>query len=120
MPEPQDLLNQARALGESLAAHPTIQAYYRAQQAVRADAAARRLLQDYQSHLDHLHALEAAQRPIEVADKHRLKDLETQMAGHDTLKTLMRTQADYVELMARVNRAIDEPLARFAMPERPA
>lgn len=120
MPEPQDLLNQARALGEALAAHPTVQAYYRAQQAVRSDASARRLLQDYQAQLDRLHTLEAEQKPIEVADKHRLRDLETQVAGHDALKTLMRTQADYVDLMSRVNRAIDEPLARFATPEKPA
>lgn len=44
------------------------------------------------------------------------------MAGQESLKTLMRTQADYVAtaLMAQVNGAIDGPLAALATPERPA
>lgn len=120
MSDADDLLARAHALGEALAAHPMVRAYHAARQAARADDGAQKLLQDYQAQLDRIRQLEAARQPVEVADKHRLRDLEAQVAGHAALKTLMRAQADYVELMARVNRAIDEPLARLAAPEPPA
>ena len=41
------------------------------------------------------------------------------MAGHETLKTLMRTQADYVGLMNQVNGAIDAPLAQLTTGTEP-
>jgi cell fate (sporulation/competence/biofilm development) regulator YlbF (YheA/YmcA/DUF963 family) len=117
MQDIQDLLAKARALGAALATHPIVQAHHQAQRAVHADAAAQKLLQDYQAHMSRLHDLQAQQKPIEVADKQRLKSLEGQIAGQESLKTLMRTQADYVALMAQVNHEIDGPLAEMAPPE---
>jgi len=120
MQDIQELLEKARALGDALVNHPTVRAHHEAQRAVRTDAAAQTLLREYQAQLNRLRELEAQQRPVEVADKHKLKTLETQMAGHETLKRLMRTQADYVALMAQVNSAIDGPLAALAQSEPPA
>lgn len=120
MPDVEDLLAKARTLGEALAAHPVIRDYHAAQQAARNDQAAQKLLRDYQAQLDHIRDLEARQKPVEVSDKHRLKDLETRMAGHESLKNLMRQQVEYVDLMARVNRAMDEPLVRLSHPESTA
>jgi cell fate (sporulation/competence/biofilm development) regulator YlbF (YheA/YmcA/DUF963 family) len=113
----QDLLTKARALGTALAAHPIVQAHHAAQRAVRADAAAQQLLQDYQVQLQRLRELEAQLKPIEVADKQKLKHLEGQIAGQQSLKALMRTQADYVALMTQVNHEIDSPLSELAQPE---
>ena len=120
MSDVQELLNKARSLGVALAGHPRVRAHYEAQRAVRADPEAQKLLQDYQAQLNHIRRLEAARKPIEVADKRKLRDLEARMAGHEALKTLMRTQADQVEIMAQVNRAIEEPLTALAQPEKPA
>ena len=117
MQDIQDLLAKARALGTSLAAHPTVLAHREAQKAVRADQAAQKLLQDYQAHMNRIRELESQQKPIEVTDKQKLKSFESQIAGQETLKTLMRTQADYVALMAQVNREIDGPLADMDYPE---
>jgi cell fate (sporulation/competence/biofilm development) regulator YlbF (YheA/YmcA/DUF963 family) len=114
MPDIQDLLSKAGALGTALAAHPTVQAHYQAQRAVRADTAAQKLLQDYQTQLSRIRQLEAELKPIEVADKQKLKALEGQMAGQESLKALMRTQADYIALMSQVNNAIDGPMASLA------
>jgi cell fate (sporulation/competence/biofilm development) regulator YlbF (YheA/YmcA/DUF963 family) len=119
MPDVQDLLSKASALGTALAAHPTVQAHYQAQRAVRADTAAQKLLQDYQTQLNRIRQMEAEMKPIEVADKQKLKTLETQMAGQESLKALMRTQADYVALMSQVNDAIDGPMASLGQPEKP-
>ncbi len=117
MPDIQDLLTKARTLGEALAAHPTVTAYRAAQRAVHADTAAQTLLTEYQSQLNRVRELETQLKPVEVADKQKLKRLEGQIAGQESLKTLMRTQADYVALMAQVNREIDAPLAHLTQPE---
>jgi len=116
----QDLLTKAQALGEALAAHPRVTGYFAAQRTARADAAAQKLLQDYHNHLRHLNELETARKPVEVADKHKLRDLENQIAGQETLKSLMRAQADYVALMNQVNQAMEAPLAGLGPPEKPA
>lgn len=114
MPDIEDLLAKARALGEALAVHPCVRAHYDAQRAVHRDTGAQKLLEDYQTQLSHIRDLEAQRQPVDVAQKQKLHSLETQMAGHESLKALMRTQADYVALMNQVNRAIDDPLASLA------
>ena len=116
----EDLLVKARTLGEALAAHPRVKSYYAAQHAIRIDEAARKLLQDYQVHMARIHELEAARKPVEVADKQKLREFETQMASNGVLKSLMRAQADYVELMNKVNETMEAPLAALVHPETPA
>jgi cell fate (sporulation/competence/biofilm development) regulator YlbF (YheA/YmcA/DUF963 family) len=110
MADLQELVRDARALGEKLAANPRVKAYFAAQRAVQEDAAAQALLQEYSAHGEHLRQLEAAQKPVEVADKHKMQDLENRVRATESLKELMRTQADYIELMNRVNTAMSEPL----------
>jgi cell fate (sporulation/competence/biofilm development) regulator YlbF (YheA/YmcA/DUF963 family) len=117
MPDKEELIRKARELGEALAAHPTVKAYIEAQQAVRNDEDARKLLQDYQNHAAHMQQLETEGKPIEVGDKHKLRDLEAKMYSQASLKNLMRYQTEYVTLMNAVNRAIDEPVNRLGRPE---
>ncbi|MBK9128606.1 MAG: YlbF family regulator [Phycisphaerales bacterium] len=117
MHDTASLIEKAEALGAALAGNGVVQAYFAAQRAVRADKTAQELLSAYQSQLARLRELEAAQKPIEVADKQKLRDLETSMAGHEGLKALMRAQTDYVDLMNRVNQAMDTPLAALARQE---
>lgn len=120
MADVQGVLSKARELGSALAAHPRVRAHFEAQRAVRADADAQQILRDYQTQLDQIQRLEAAHQPVEVGDKHKLRELEQRLAGHESLKNLMRTQADYVALMNQVNEAIDAPLADLTAPEKPA
>ena len=115
----QDLVARAGELGEALAANPTVIAHYEAQRAVRDDKSAQQLLKDYQEQMTRIQQFEAQNKPIEVDDKRKLKELEAGMAGNDALKALMRTQADYVALMNDVNQAMDAPLAKLARPETP-
>jgi len=111
MDELRDVLDKARALGEALAAHPRVRDYTAANRAVADDPHAQNLLKSYTEQADHIHTLEATQKPVEVADKQKLADIERQMAANEALKLLMRSQADYVELMNRVNEAMETPLA---------
>ena len=111
MDEVQELLEQARALGRSIADHAHVQAFMTARKKVDNDADAQRLLKEYSAQARHIRELEVQQRPVEVADKQKLARCEQQMASNDALKELMRAQADYVALMNQVNRAMEEPLA---------
>lgn len=105
-----DLLAKAKALGEALAAHPIVRDYHAAQKAAKDDKAAQGLIQSHQAQLAKIRQLEADRKPVEVSDKQALRGLEQQMAANETLKRLMRAQADYVDLMNRVNQAMDAPL----------
>lgn len=107
----QALLEQARKLGEALASHARVKAYMEARQAASQDSAAQQLLKDYQQAAKRIQQLQMQNKPIEVADKHKLGDLEAKMAGNSALKALMRAQADYLELMNQIDRATDEGLA---------
>ena len=110
MADDQELINQANALGKAIAAHPSVQAFLKARDAVMKDTEAQRLMGDYQRHADKLAQLEMENKPIDVPDKHKLRELEAGMASNAALKELMRTQADYSFLMTRVNQAMEEPL----------
>lgn len=117
MPDAKELIQKAEALGAALAGHPAVRAYAEAQAGVKTDQSAQQLLRDYHTQLEKIRVLESEQKPIEVADKHRLRELEQQMAGHEALKKLMRSQADYISLMSQVNRAIDGPVSKLIQPE---
>jgi cell fate (sporulation/competence/biofilm development) regulator YlbF (YheA/YmcA/DUF963 family) len=115
MAEFDEVLRQAKSLGQALAAHPRVAAYIAAQAAVHRDSAARSLLSDYDRHVQHVHSLEVEGKPIEVADKHKLRDLQSGMAGNESLKQLMRTQADYLELMNRIHDVLETPIGEALM-----
>jgi cell fate (sporulation/competence/biofilm development) regulator YlbF (YheA/YmcA/DUF963 family) len=90
---------------------PRFKALRAARDAIRADPAARKALADYQTHVDHLQQLQAARKPIEVADKRRLAELETALSGNAKVMAMSKAQADFSELMSRINRAIYEKIA---------
>jgi cell fate (sporulation/competence/biofilm development) regulator YlbF (YheA/YmcA/DUF963 family) len=110
MDDLQELMDKAGALGQAIAAHPRMREYNAAREAVEKDADAQSLLRDYAKQAERIRELERNQKPVEVADKQKLAEIEGRMAGNDAFKRLMRCQADYVELMNQVNRAMEAPL----------
>jgi len=113
----QDILDLARKLGTAIAASPRYQALQDMRKKLREDPAATQLLRDFQEQAHKIAVLEAETKPVEVYDKHRLADLQTKIVAHPVLKEWMRVQADFSELMNRVNRAMAAPIAG---PESPA
>lgn len=110
MAQSEDVIQQARALGEALAKHPRVVGFLDARARLQKDQDAQRLLVDYQRQAQRIQQLQQAGKPIEVADKHKLSELEGQMSSNDVLKEMMRRQADYIELMNRVHQALEEPI----------
>ena len=103
-----DLIAAARELGKKIATHQRTRDFTAAAKAVAEDKEAQGILKAYQEQVEHLRNLEKSQKPIEVADKRKLADAEARVAGNEKLKNMMKQQADYLEMMHRINRAIDE------------
>ena len=116
MADVQELVNQARALGEAIARHPDVQAYAAARKKVNSDADAQQLLKSYSEQAGRIRTLEAQQKPIEPEDKRKLIEYEQKMASNEALKELMRRQVDYVTLMNQINQAMESPLAAAGKP----
>ena len=76
---------------------------------VEADEQAIKLIEDYQRQMQKIAELEGSAKPIEPEDKHKLTELQQKMASNETLKSWMKAQADFSELMGKVNKAISEP-----------
>jgi len=100
----------ADKLGKAMASAQRTQRFKQIRSQVLADPAAQALLKDYEGHLDVLARREAENKPIEVADKHRLSDLQEKIFSNEKLKSLMAAQADYMELIQQVNEAIGKHL----------
>lgn len=107
----REAIERARALGETIARHERTLAFLAAQQALEHDADARRLLDAYQQQAERIHQLELARQPVEAVDKHKLRELQSEMAGNGAIKDFIRRQADYVDLMNTVNRTMEETIA---------
>lgn len=103
----EDIVAAASDLGKRIAAHPRTKAFMTAAKAIEADSESLKLLQDYQRQLERVRERERSGAAIEPEDKRKLADLEQRSAGNEKLRALMRTQADYLDLMSRVNQAID-------------
>lgn len=99
----------ARQLGKRIADHPRAGVFRQAQQCIVADPDAKGLLEQYDAQTRRMVELEERHQPIEVADKHKLMDIQQRMSGNSALAQLMRAQADYVELMQAVSDAIEHP-----------
>ena len=111
MVDKQELIEQARRLGEALATHPDVQAFLSARAGVEQSSDAQELLKAYSEHAQRIRRLEAEQKPIEVADKHKLAAYEQQMASNEAIKKMVAAQVNYVSLMNRVHQAMEAPLA---------
>ncbi len=116
-----ELLRKAEDLGQSLAQHPRFKELIDARDAVREDADARTLMQDYEEQVRKIQKLTEAKQPIEVEDKHKLGELEQAISSNEKVKRLTQAQVNFSEMMGRVNRAIYEKIAPAEKPpQKPA
>jgi len=104
-----EIIAMAERLGKLIAAHPRTKALEQAAAAARDNSEAQELLQQHQKQVVHIQQLEAQVKPVEVADKQKLGQLEQKIASNELIKSLMKVRADYAELMQKVNAAIESP-----------
>lgn len=106
-----ELIRKAEELGRLLAEHGRFKGLIAARDVVRADAKASQLLREYETHMQKVQHLAETGRPIEVADKHKLAEMEKLLAGNDAIRDFAAAQADFSEMMNHVNRAIYSKIA---------
>jgi cell fate (sporulation/competence/biofilm development) regulator YlbF (YheA/YmcA/DUF963 family) len=100
------LIKKADELGRSIAASERFKSLRTAEDAVGEDEATRKVLEAANAQRDRLARLEAEQKPIEPADKREMERLNQAVHGNEKLQALAKAQADYLEMMNKVNEAI--------------
>ena len=101
-----EVLRLAENLGDHIATHERYRAVRAAEQAVEADQEITEALQAFETQREKISRLEAERKPVEVADKHEMQRLAGIVHGSPKLQTLAKAQADYMELMNRINQTI--------------
>ena len=107
----EHILKLARDLGKQIAKHERFQALRQAEETVRNDAETRDLLAAAERQRKSLAEKESARKPIEPAEKHEMQRLNEALETNENLQPLAKAQADYLQLMKRVDEAIREQLA---------
>jgi len=102
----EEILRLAQGLGQTIRQHPRYQKLVEADGKVNADKVAADAWEGYNRAYAALVQKSQRGQPIEVDEKRRLEGLKQAVAGNDTLKTFLRAQADYAELMQQMNAAI--------------
>ena len=105
-----DMLKLASELGRKIADGPRFKALRDAENAVEQDKDSHELLKSAEEQRTKIAMLEARQEPVSPEDKHKMRDLNEAVRASDRLNALIRAQADYMELMNRVNAAIRKEL----------
>lgn len=102
-----DIIADAAALGKKIAAHPTMKAFIDAVNALKADSEAESLLKKYQVKSREIDTKASQGKPVEVDEKRELAELQHKVAGNDKIKAVSRCETDYLDMMRRINEAID-------------
>jgi len=108
----EDILELAAKLGKRIADDPRTRAFSKARKTLESNAEARQTIADYEQIQQKVTELQAGGKPIEPQDKHKLKDLHEKVIGNDVLKELLKTQADFLQLMTTVSETIESNALR--------
>ena len=112
----EQLLNLASRLGKLIAEHERFKKLRAAENAVNADAETRGLVEALEAQRNKIADLEAKLQPVEPEDKHELQRLTDAVHVNPKLQALAEAQADYFELMNKIDREIR---SRLGVPEAP-
>ena len=102
----KEIIQLAGRLGALIAGHERFLRLRRVENAVQADAEAREALDKLEQQRQKVAELEANLKPVEPEDKRELERLAGAVRSCGKLQELLRAQADYLELMRKVNEAI--------------
>jgi cell fate (sporulation/competence/biofilm development) regulator YlbF (YheA/YmcA/DUF963 family) len=106
----QAILELARRLGRQIAETEPARKYQQAQKQFHDAPELVKLFEDYQQQAEKVARLEEQNQPVEVEDKHRLRELHSQLLADETFKRVTAAQVDYLDLMRKVHSAMHEPL----------
>jgi cell fate (sporulation/competence/biofilm development) regulator YlbF (YheA/YmcA/DUF963 family) len=107
MADTDEILKAAGNLGAMVATHPTVASYKETIRQLDLDVSAKSLLQQYEQLIETLSMKEAQMQPIEVAEKQQFERLQQSIMMSPMLKKFATVQGEYMELMRKVQEAIN-------------
>lgn len=104
----QKLLDEAQRLGSLIGSQDAVKTFREITAQIDLDVTAKGLLSEFEQLMETLAMKEASMQPIEVAEKQKYQSLQQSMAIHPLIQKLMAAQADYSDLMRKVQEAINK------------
>jgi len=102
----ENVLALAEKLGSAIAQHERFATLRALEKNVSDDKTASDIQSALEKQLLKISELERAGKPVEVADKHELERLQNAFRENEALRDLVKAQADYLEMMNKVNQTI--------------
>ncbi len=106
----------AERLGKAIAQSRQASDLQAARDAMAKEPETEKLLNEFHEHSEKLAALEARNKPVEVDDKHKLQEMHGKLIASETFKKFTAAQVEYIDLMRKVNQAIQRQIAEAEKP----
>lgn len=106
----EEILKLALDLGKQIAKQERYIRLREAEDSASVDKETGEALESYERQRRKVAQLEADKKPVEPEDKRELQRLSDAVHSNPVLQNLAQAQADYMELMSRVNQAIRREL----------
>ena len=116
MANTDEILRSATDLGKLIAKHKASIQLEDLVKRLRDDTDAQHILKDYNRQVQNISEKEQGGKPIEVEEKHQLEKLRAKLIQTPILRDFQMVQMDYLDLMRRVDEAIQSPIT----PPQPA
>jgi cell fate (sporulation/competence/biofilm development) regulator YlbF (YheA/YmcA/DUF963 family) len=108
------ILAEADKLGQLVAQHPAVEKYKAAQKAVSDDADANRTMAEFERQLETLARQEASGMPITDAQRSQLEAVQSRIVSNIKVKNLNMAQVDFIDLLRKVNQAVQSKVVDTA------
>ena len=106
MPTTEEIMDQAKALGEQIAEHESAKKFIDAVSRLEKDTEAQRAVNDLNRLINSLAQKQQSGGAIEVEDKRKLEELQTAVVMHPVLRSFQTAQMEYVDLLRKVDEAM--------------
>ncbi len=106
----KELLELAGKLGEGIASSRKYVDLKAAEKIMDGDDEAKALFDSYVEQSNKIGGLELDGKPIEPEDKRNLRELMEKVHSNEKIQGLVKAQADFAELMNKVNTKVQETL----------
>ncbi len=107
----EEILELASKLGAAIANNNRYKMFKETEEQLKKDNVAKDISEKLEKQSKKIYELEKNLKPIEVEDKKKLQQLKEEVASNPSIQKFLKAQADYVELMKRINERIKTKLA---------
>jgi len=107
----EEILEIASKLGAAIANHNRYKMFKEAEKQLKKDDEAKEISEELEKQSRKIYELEKDLKPVEVEDKKKLQQLKEKVASNQSIQRFLKVQADYVELMTKVNKRIEVEFA---------